>query len=637
MKTDPADFNHVPDHLSLRALDRRANRGSGPIFDEHDLPVYQDYINRLERLGIAVEAESHWLNAVSAFMTPEVVEQLQSLPFIKKIQIVRSFSVQPPGKGKIPEITRIASETDHQLDYGLSYMQSQMNRIPEVHDLGLSGKRILIGLLDTGFDYRDRLVFEKTDIIAEHDFIQDDGDTQNDSTEFELQDDHGAMVLSVIGGYHPGELIGPAYKAQYALAKTEVRQSESRIEEDYWVMGVEWLESIGVDIISSSLGYNRFDDGFSYAYSDMDGNTCVTTIAADRAAARGVAVFTSAGNEFKDSWKYIMSPADGDSVIAVGAVNFEGKHAYFSSVGPTSDGRIKPDIMAVGLSALCVNPKTEETGYLWANGTSFSCPIVAGAAALILEARPELTPMQLREAFTMTASQSSTPDSLLGYGIADAWQALFYHGMVFTDFRIGIQPGQPYRTIEMKCISNTGVDPDMVNIQYRDSSQDFFSEGRMVQTDPEAPFKYAGLLPGEINLQKLQFYFTAVDTCGTVHTGPLEAPASYYSLSDTSGQSVAVNLEIPETFHLFQNYPNPFNYSTIISFRMEKGDRVLLQLFNLSGQHVKTLLDERMNSGKNSIIWNGLDERGRSVGSGMYICRLRIYGQSQTRKLILLK
>ena len=631
------NLSDPPAYLSTRAMERRANRGTGPVFDVHDFPVCQDYIARLERMGISIKAKSRWLNAVSAVMAPENIEMVRRLPFIHKIQPVRSYSRGPAKKMKMVSATRMAAETDHDLDYGLSYMQNNMNRIPEVHDLGFSGKGVLIGLLDTGFDYHDRPVFSRMDVVAEHDFIQNDDDTANDSTEYALEDEHGTMVLSVIGGYDSGDLIGPAYNAQFALGKTEAREYERRIEEDFWVMGVEWLESMGVDIISSSLGYNRFDDGFSYTYSDLDGNTCVTTIAADRAASRGVAVFISAGNEFKYDWKYIMSPADGDSVIAVGAVNFEGEHAYFSSVGPTADGRIKPEVMAVGLSALCVNPESEETGYLWANGTSFSCPLVAGAAALILEARPELTPMQLREALIRTASQFSAPDSLMGYGIADIYQGLFYHGMVFTDFRITSEAGKSYRSIHMKCFSNSGVVSDSVTIHYRISNQQAFTESRMVQIDPDTPFQYTGYLPGEVDLQKLQFYFTAKDTMGLTYTGPLKAPALYYSLSDTSGEAVAVNLEIPATFHLFQNYPNPFNQSTTISFRMEKQGHVLLQIYNMAGRHVLTLLDETLPSGEKSVIWTGLDGRKRHVGSGMYICRLKIYEQSQTRKLILLK
>jgi subtilisin family serine protease len=229
--------------------------------------------------------------------------------------------------------------------------------------------------------------------------------------------------LSTIGGYAPGNLIGPAYGATYILAKTENTEWERHIEEDAWVAGAEWVDSIGADIISSSLGYSiGFTNGEpDYAWSDLDGNTTIVTIGADIAASRGILVVNSAGN---DGWvalpaNTLIGPCDGDSVLAVGAVDGAGVRGSFSSVGLTADGRIKPDVMAMGVGVR-VAGTTTPTVYGSSGGTSFSCPLAAGAAALILEARPNASNQAIMDALRSTASQAGAPDRFYGWGIVDA-------------------------------------------------------------------------------------------------------------------------------------------------------------------------------------------------------------------------
>jgi len=246
-------------------------------------------------------------------------------------------------------------------------------------------------------------------------------------------------TLSIIGGFKDGKLIGPAFDANFILAKTENTQSESPIEEDNWLAAAEWADSIGVDVTSTSLGYrDGFDFGFTdYTAADMNGKTTIITKAADMLASKGVVVVNAAGNEgtrLALQQNSLVAPADGDSVIAVGAVTTTGVLASFSSRGPTADGRIKPDVVATGVGVYFANGTPgATTGYFSGSGTSFSCPLTAGVAALILQKHPAWNPMQVREALRMTASNASSPNNNIGWGIINALAASNYSPTAIDD------------------------------------------------------------------------------------------------------------------------------------------------------------------------------------------------------------
>jgi serine protease AprX len=229
----------------------------------------------------------------------------------------------------------------------------------------------------------------------------------------------------VLGGFEEGQLIGPAYAAGFILAKTENTFSETPVEEDNWAAAAEWAEALGADVISTSLGYLEYDSPFtSYSFADMNGETAISTRAANLAASLGVVVVASAGNSgFDAAHNTLGAPADGRGVIAAGAVDPLGTRAFFSSVGPTADGRIKPDVAAQGVSVKVASP-TSPSLYGLAAGTSFSCPLTAGVAALVIQAHPEYTPQQVADALRTTAGQASRPDNLLGYGIVNAAAAV---------------------------------------------------------------------------------------------------------------------------------------------------------------------------------------------------------------------
>jgi hypothetical protein len=280
----------------------------------------------------------------------------------------------------------------------------------------------LIAILDGGFINTDKInslngVRSRKGIIATHDFVKNAGPVYNSST-------HGTAVLSVLAGDIPGFIEGSAPGADYLLLKTEDVESEFPCEEDFWAAGAEYADSAGADIISSSLGYFIFDDStMNYKTSGLNGNTAFVTKVADIAASKGILVVNSAGNERNNIWKYIIYPSDGDSVLAAGAVNGSNVIADFSSAGPSSDRRIKPDNAAMGVS---IPVQINENIVNRSSGTSFSCPVLSGMAACLMQAVPLASKYDIIDAFHRSADRYNSPDSLYGYGIPDLVQAIDY-------------------------------------------------------------------------------------------------------------------------------------------------------------------------------------------------------------------
>ena len=402
-------------NLDSASIERRSKHGIvGPT--KYDYLINQSYIDRVKTLEVKIKNQSRWLNAVSVIADIEKINLIKKLPFVKKIEPVYQHT-----KKKSIQAIGDRNNQSRDIEYGSSYDQiEQINcRIP--HIAGYFGQGVRVLYLDTGYELGHN-AYDSLNLIAQYDFINGDENTANETDQeiTDNQDDHGTICLSVMAGYAPGNLIGPAFKSEYLLAKTEIMAEEIQQEEDNYVAALEWGESLGADIACASLGYLDW-----YSYEDLDGNSAVTTIAVDIASNLGVLCINSAGNEGDDPWYYIIAPADADSVISVGAVNRDGIIANFSSRGPTYDGRIKPEVCALGVSAYCVRSNTEDI-YRTASGTSFSAPLAAGAAAVILSANPEWTNMQVREAIMMTASSSNSPDNMYGYGILNTWAAINY-------------------------------------------------------------------------------------------------------------------------------------------------------------------------------------------------------------------
>lgn len=418
---DATAFKRAATNLLPRARARRAKVFPlSALVDITDLPVRPEYVRALQQQGLQVHVQSRWFNAVSVSGETQQLAAISRMPFVREQRPVLGF------KRHEAEVDRLEkSESLSAPDYGPSLKQNSLMKVPEVHTLGISGQGVLVAVFDTGFRLNHE-AFASLRVLAKYDFIKKDRNPDLEAGDPSSQINHGTIVLSSLAGYSIGHLIGPAFDADYILAKTEDVSQEKPIEEDNWIAAAEWADSLGADIISSSLGYNDW-----YAYSDMDGKTATITRAADLAAKKGIVVVTAAGNEGGGAWRYIIAPADGDSVIAVGAIQSNGVIAYFSSRGPSFDGRIKPDIVAMGAGVSCVAvPPATGTGtaYTAADGTSLATPLAAGVAALILAAHPELTPMQVREALIKTADRFGTPDNTYGYGLIDALAAVHYWG-----------------------------------------------------------------------------------------------------------------------------------------------------------------------------------------------------------------
>lgn len=399
--------------LSERAIARRV-RQNIPI-DETDLPVSRVYIDSIIATGARFVHSSKWLNGITVKADHDSLTSVwKDFKFVSEVELTKP--IIPGTKKAINKLGWIESEAAIDTSfYGASVHQvSQLNG-QYFHQKGVKGQGMVIAVLDAGFFDADKLpslshLFESGRILGHRDFVNFGSDIYSEHS-------HGMMVLSTMGGYLPGELIGTAPEASYWILRTEDASTEYLIEEDNWVAGAEFADSVGADIINSSLGYYEFDDpNMNHTYTDMDGKTTRVTRGANMAAQKGMLVFSSAGNEARNSWKYIIAPSDGDHVIAVGAVDRNRNYASFSSIGPASDGDIKPNLAAMGLSSAV---QGTAGSIVLRNGTSFASPILAGMAACLWQANPTIAASEIARVMMISAHQVLKPDIFLGYGIPD--------------------------------------------------------------------------------------------------------------------------------------------------------------------------------------------------------------------------
>ena len=421
--------------LTQRALDRRSNQGIA--IDETDIPVNQAYIDSLVNLGAQVFNVSRWFNTATIFITDtNVINDILALSFVSSVTKTRPYfqlRIKHPRngggnsyEGKLAPASQKIAQNLNQTEstkrtmysYGDGFNQANMIGVDYLHGLGFNGSGMVIAVLDAGFYHVDVLdMFDSLRssgrLLGYKDFVTPGNDLFQEST-------HGMSVLSTMAGNVPGLLIGTAPGASYWLLRSEDAGSEYVVEEDNWIAAAEYADSVGADVINSSLGYTDFDDDSqSHTYSDMDGNTTRVTRGADMAASKGILVVNSAGNSGNNWWRYIGAPADADSIITVGAVNSVGIIASFSSLGPTSDGRVKPTVCAQGEGTYVVSATD---GVYPGNGTSFSSPVLAGAVTCLWQANPSFTNMEIIDAVKHSASHYSVPDSMYGYGIPILFQ-----------------------------------------------------------------------------------------------------------------------------------------------------------------------------------------------------------------------
>ncbi len=588
---------------------------SSPEFEGRVSAEYIDAVHEIAPISVVTQ----WFNGVSVFADESARDRIRALPFVREMRPVGTYirPDEPPSDVSDTPLPRPTRATT--LDYGGSQGQVTQLNAHLLHDIGITGDGVLIGFLDSGFSFiDDHPAFHHPDhpldIVYRYDFAENDTDV----TDSQTSADHGTQVLSCAVSYAPGSLIGTAYGASVALGRTEIASIESRIEEDYWVRGLEYfVDTLGVDIVSSSLGYNWFDAalGPNHDWSEADGNTAMITNAADKAAGKGVTVVVAAGNErcYSQSlalWNggKILLPGDGDSVITVGGVSSTGTSYSCSSLGPTADGRIKPDISARAVAVTTVTATSGKNGtsygYATPNGTSFATPLIAGVAALLLEAHPDWDPHAIRTAMRLSGTQATSPDTVFGWGIVDAWKAYCADSAIYG-----------------RAVDPLSGKPPVYNAYVRlfDGADEQVGSAYVSNTD--GWFLFDNLEPGNYTLRG---YVDGTTMVREVDVTIPMTPAEFRLLLGDPNAVHNVGAH-PERFVVGNPFPNPANPTVSIEYNIANvrpSEWVQLSILNTLGQTIRT---ERYQASPSGVItWDGRDMRGRPVSTGVYIARLRL-------------
>lgn len=400
--------------LSERALERR-NRQQLPV-DETDLPVSQVYVDELKGMGAKLVTSSRWNNTVVLEVSDTLLmDEVAKKSFVKEVKKVwtQPDSIPLRNKKRGKEVTNDVKESGHY--YGKAFRQINIHGGDSLHAAGFTGKGMHVAVIDAGFYNADKIkFFKKMDLLGTRDFV-------NPNSDIYAENSHGMKVLSCMAANIKDVFVGTAPEASYWLLRSEDQDTEQPIEEDYWAAAIEFADSVGVDVVNTSLGYYEFDEGYGgYRYRDLDGHYSLMSHSASVAADKGIVVVCSAGNSGRSAWKKVTPPGDSENVITVGALTKELKNAEFSSIGDTSDGRVKPDVMAIGVnSVVSGNDGTVSK----ANGTSFASPTMCGVVACFWQACPWLTAKEVIKAVQQAGDRVDYPDNIYGYGVPNLWKA----------------------------------------------------------------------------------------------------------------------------------------------------------------------------------------------------------------------
>lgn len=544
--------------------------------DELDLEPWSGYVEQVAAAAVcrSIRTESKFLNAVSINAADGNLEEILVLPFVDHVQPVSSSNF------RMPEFREYTGNSA-----GVTAFQLEQIELDELHARGWTGRGVVIGVLDSGFNLV-HAVFQDIDVIQMYDFVDDDPDPSQQPDDYPAQSDHGTAVLSILGGYVEDAFCGGVPDASFILAKTEDISDEYQAEEDYWVQGLEWIELGGGELVNSSLAYIDW-----YTYSDLDGNTAVTTIAADAAASRGMVVFNAIGNSGHEPGS-LLAPSDGDSVFAVGAVDSDGNVTQFSSRGPTYDGRIKPDASAMGQDVSLAFAGTSV--YSRGNGSSFAAPLVSSAAGALNGAHPEWSMIEIMEILRLTSSQKEIPDNSKGYGIVNAYAALKYRsvtGSVRYSLSGGYIPEYPLALI-------------MGDSMY------------LIETNQSGWFAFCPGELGEYSINDGGGDDSVIPVSGTLGIEGVEIEVYVDQTPGTVVPSV---------------YPNPSTEGIYIGFDIVTGPvDTELAIFDLTGQMVYRSARREVGPGSfraplpgEAFFWNGICDDGGLASSGIYIVTLR--------------
>ena len=433
----PFSIDNPHEFLSARSIERRVKQNIAITYD--DLPVNPAFIETLNTNGAKILYTINWLNgAVVEIDNQSILSTVASLPFVSQtIEIYNSTA----SKSSLPDFDILLSAPKKQkgesyYQYGASAHQIEMLNGNILHNNGYRGQGMLVAVLDAGFSNANSIsslshLWTNERVVLTRDIV-------NPQSNIYEEHSHGTTVLTVMASYLPGELIGTAPEASYALIRCEDANSEQLIEEYNWVYAAQIADSIGADVINSSLGYYEFDDDTqNHTYANMDGATTPIAIGANHAASKGMLIVNSVGNEGQSSWEKLITPSDSPNVLAVGAVDSNGDVAFFSSLGPSADGRIKPDVVALGYGT-AVQSATGQIGT--ANGTSLSAPIISGLAACLWQAKPNEGARDIYDLILLSSSNYTTPNFELGYGLPNFASAINSIDKLFDENKLSIFP-----------------------------------------------------------------------------------------------------------------------------------------------------------------------------------------------------
>ena len=400
--------------LSRKAIERRQRQNL--VIDSTDLPVCLKYVEAIRKKKVTIVATGKWDNFVTVACNDTArIKKIAKLPFVRSVERVwkAPASDKPSMATKRDSLINRPVRTDSL--YGPATRQIQISKGDKLHEAGFKGQGMTIAVIDAGFHNADSIqAMKNIHILGTKDFV-------NPRANIFAESSHGMCVLSCIGMNQPNVMIGTAPEASFWLLRSEDEYSEHLVEQDYWAAAIEFADSVGVDVVNTSLGYYTFDDSTkNYRYRDLDGHYSLMSRQASRAADKGMIVVCSAGNAGRDSWKKITCPADAENVLTVGAIDKKGVLAAFSSIGNTADGRVKPDVVAVGLET---NVMGTDGIVRRGNGTSFSSPVMCGMVACLWQALPKLTAKEIMELVRRSADRADFPDNIYGYGIPDMWKA----------------------------------------------------------------------------------------------------------------------------------------------------------------------------------------------------------------------
>ena len=564
--------------LSDNAINKRTKHRI-PI-DVHDLPVNESYINQVLQInGVVLKSKSKWLNQIVVSVPNDsTLVAIQHLDFVKSLFSTTS-NLKNSKKDKwktenetaYPSVQYLPSHSTSRLnsafDYGLSENQIKIHQADFLHNHGFKGESMKMGIFDAGFFNYDVLptfdsVRTNNQIKEVWDFVTNDSSVSEDNS-------HGMKCFSIIAANMPGSFIGSSPNSNFYLYRTEDVGSEMPIEEHYLALAAERADSIGIDVCSISLGYSTFDDpSLDYSYADMNGNTTISAQAVDLAAKKGILMVVSAGNEGNNNWQYITTPGDADSCLTIGAVNVIGTPAGFSSIGPSSDGDVKPDVVSVGVGTTVANSTDGSPSF--GNGTSFSCPNMAGIATCLWQAFPEVSNTDIIDALRRSASQFENPDNKIGYGIPDAKKAFVLLQKKGWGKNIAFSQCTGSFTLTLKTDTSMKMD---------------------VERKINGAFSTIGVLQNDSSYGKHFFYFN--DDLSQFNSTEATYRIKVNIGSDTSYyiDSFRVNLNLPcndsNSLNNFQITPNPFESSVVLHLNNTAlNQKIEFLLSNAVGQKV---------------------------------------------------